>query len=78
VQDKRRSKFALAGIFWQQSFIPLLMWRLGNSSTNIIESLHFDANSEGTFCTLVGGMKKGQHFDNMKLHTLEVCQSTLS
>lgn len=72
VQDKRRSKFAFAGICWQQSFIPLLVWQLGDSNTNIIESLHSDANSEGTSCTLVGGVKKGQHFDTMKLRSLEV------
>lgn len=72
VQDKRRSKFALAGICWQLSYIPILVWQVGNSTTNIIESLHSDANSEGTFCTLVGGIKRGQHFDGMKLQSLQV------
>jgi hypothetical protein len=72
VQDKVRSKFALQGMCWQQSFIPKLIWQVGDSTTNIIESLHADANSEGTSCTLVGGVKKGQIFDKMKLQSLEV------
>jgi hypothetical protein len=72
VQDKIRSKFALQGICWKKSFIPKLVWQVGDSTSNIIESLHADANSEGTSCTLVGGVKKGQHFDKMKLQSLEV------
>ena len=73
VQDKIRSKFALNGICCNKSFIPQLVWQVGDSTTNIIETLHADANSEGTSCTLVGGVKKGQHFDKMKLQSLEVC-----
>jgi hypothetical protein len=72
VQDKIRSNFALQGICWEKSFIPKLVWQVGNSTSNVIESLHADANSEGTSCTLVGGVKKGQHFDKMKLQSLEV------
>jgi|SRR5882762_10691428 len=72
VQDKIRSKFALPGICWQESFIPKLVWQAGDSTSNIIESLHADVNREGTFCTLVGATKKGQHFDNMKLQSLQV------
>ena len=77
VQDKRRSKFALAGICWQLSYIPISVWRIANSTTNIIESLHADANSEGIFCSLVGGMKKGHHFDTMKLQPLEVSRTNV-
>jgi hypothetical protein len=72
VQDKIRSKFALQGICWQESFIPKVVWQVGDSSSNIIESLHADANTEGTSCTLVGGVKKGQFFDKMKLQSLKV------
>jgi len=76
VQDKIRSKFALPGICWQESFIPKLVWQVGESSSNIIESLHADANTEGTSCTLVGGVKKGQSFDKMKLQSLQVYETT--
>src|ERR1700734_434794 len=72
VQDKIRSKFALPGICWQKSFILKLVWQVGDSTSNIIESLHADANTEGTSWTLVGGMQKGQHFDMMKLQSLQV------
>jgi hypothetical protein len=72
VQDKIRSKFALQGICWQESFIPKVVWQVGDSSSNIIESLHADVNTEGTTCTLVGGVKKGQFFDKMKLQSLSV------
>jgi hypothetical protein len=48
------------------------VWQVGDSTSNIIESLHADVNREGTFSTLVGAAKKGQHFDNMKLQSLHV------
>jgi|SRR5882762_7525548 hypothetical protein len=73
VQDKIRSQFALQGICWQRSYIPKLVWQVGDSTSNIIESLHADANAEGTLCTLVGGVKKGQHLDKMKLQSIQVC-----
>jgi len=75
VQDKLHSKFTLQGICWQQSFIPKLVWQVGDSSSNIIESLHADANREGTSCTLLGGVKRGQHFDNMKLQSLQIFET---
>lgn len=50
-----------------------MIWQVGESSSNIIESLHADANNEGISCTLVGGVKKGQFFDKMKLQSLQVC-----
>ncbi len=72
VQDKVRSKFAFPGICWSKSYIPLPVWRVGASNSNIIEGLHADVNREGVACTLVGGMKKGLHYDTMKLRTLNV------
>jgi len=45
---------------------------MGDSTSNIIESLHSDVNSEGVRCSLVGGVHKGHHFDNLKLKTLNV------
>jgi hypothetical protein len=73
VQDKRRSKFALEGICWARSFIPKLVWQMGDSTSNVIEGLHSDVNTEGIACSLVGGIHRGHHFDNLKLKTLDVC-----
>lgn len=73
VRDKIQSKFALEGICWEKSFIPLLVWQLGDATSNVIEGLHSDVNSEGLACSLVGGTYKGHHFDNLKLKTLDVC-----
>ncbi|KAK7026224.1 hypothetical protein R3P38DRAFT_2948380 [Favolaschia claudopus] len=72
VQDKIRSKFAFAGICWEKSFIPEEVWKAGEGHTNLIESVHADVNREGVRCTLVGGIKKGQAFDKMKMRTLEM------
>jgi hypothetical protein len=72
VQDKVRSKFAFQAMCWQQSFIPKLVWQVSDSTTNVIETLHADVNTEGTSCTLVGGVTKGQQFDKMKLQSLQV------
>ncbi|KZP03202.1 hypothetical protein FIBSPDRAFT_905199 [Athelia psychrophila] len=76
VNDKICSKFALPAICWERSLIPKLVWQTADSTTNIIESLHFDVNQEGKACTLVGGVRKGQHFDKMKLQTLEAFELT--
>lgn len=72
VQDKIRSKFAFEGLCWEKSHIPEDVWRAGASNSNLIESVHADVNREGVRCTLLGGVKKGQAFDAMKMKTLEV------
>lgn len=72
VLDKRRSKFALEGICWAQSHIPKLIWQMGDSTSNVIESLHSDVNKEGVAFSLVGGVHAGHHFDNLKMRTLNV------
>ncbi|KAJ7747876.1 hypothetical protein B0H14DRAFT_2541606 [Mycena olivaceomarginata] len=72
VQDKIRSKFAFPALCWEKSFIPQDVWKAGDGHSNLIESVHADVNREGVRCTLVGGLKKGQAFDNMKMKTLEV------
>ncbi|KAL0955283.1 hypothetical protein HGRIS_004173 [Hohenbuehelia grisea] len=76
VLDKERCKFAFPGICWAQSLIPLQVWRVGHSNSNLIKGLHADVNREGISCTLLGGMKKGMHFDTMKMKTLAVFQDT--
>jgi hypothetical protein len=48
------------------------IWEAADSNSNLIESVHRDANREGVHCTLLGGLKKGQQFDSMKIKTLEV------
>lgn len=72
VQDKINAKFTLPGMCWSLSFIPKAIWQVGDSTSNIIESLHSDVNKEGVAFTLVGGMRKGQCFDQMKFQTLQV------
>lgn len=64
------------GICWEKSFVPRKIWEAGDSNSNLIESVHSDANREGVHCTLLGGLSKGRHFDAMKMKTLKV-RSTL-
>ncbi|KAJ6580121.1 hypothetical protein DFH09DRAFT_1029996 [Mycena vulgaris] len=70
VNDKQSSKFFFPGICWEQSFIPLDIWNAGDPNSNLIESVHRDVNREGIHCTLLGGLKKGQLFDALKMKTL--------
>ncbi|KAJ6546670.1 hypothetical protein DFH09DRAFT_1506327 [Mycena vulgaris] len=70
VNDKQFSKFFFPGICWEQSFIPLDIWNAGDPNSNLIESVHRDVNREGVHCTLLGGLKKGQLFDALKMKTL--------
>ncbi|KAJ7676899.1 hypothetical protein DFH06DRAFT_976937 [Mycena polygramma] len=76
VADKIRSKFAFPAMCWEKSFIPKSIWQVGDNTSNIIESVHADANREGISCTLVGGVKKGQHLDSLKMKTLSNWEQT--
>ncbi|KAJ7053684.1 hypothetical protein C8F01DRAFT_1031905 [Mycena amicta] len=71
VKDKDTSGFAWSGICHAKSKIPLLIWQAGDSSTNLIETVHRDVNREGVHCTLLGGIQKGLAFDVFKQHTLD-------
>ncbi|KAF7968248.1 hypothetical protein HWV62_31541 [Athelia sp. TMB] len=70
VQDKIRCRFAFPGICWEKSYIPKVIWQAADSTTNTLETLHADVNSEGKFCSLLGGVEKGRYFDSMKLRSL--------
>ncbi|KAJ6467649.1 hypothetical protein C8R47DRAFT_1303282 [Mycena vitilis] len=70
LNDKISSKFFFPGICWELSFIPIEIWNAGDSHSNLIESVHRDVNREGVHCTLLGGLKKGQFFDNVKMNAL--------
>jgi hypothetical protein len=72
VQDKNRSQFALQALCWEKSHIPELVWRAGDTTSNLIESAHADVYREGIHCTLLGGIAKGQAFDTLKMRTLKV------
>lgn len=72
VHDKYRSKFAFEGMCWEKSCIPQVIWQAGDSNSNLVESVHADVNREGISCTLIGGLKKGQGFDALKMKTLDV------
>ncbi|KDQ62455.1 hypothetical protein JAAARDRAFT_54405 [Jaapia argillacea MUCL 33604] len=76
VRDKTRSGFAFPGMCWAKSHIPRIVWQVGDSNSNLIETLHADVNCEGISCTLVGGVKKGLEFDNLKVKTVKVFDKT--
>ncbi|KAF8058596.1 hypothetical protein FPV67DRAFT_1428067 [Lyophyllum atratum] len=82
VSDKQRGDgFAFKGICWEKSLIPLKVWQTGDkaehdSGSNVVESVHADVNREGVRCTLLGGLKKGQYYDTVKLKTLTAMEDT--
>ena len=63
---------------WSKSHIPLVIWQVGDSTSNVIESLHADVNREGKYCTLLGGVKKGQWYDSLKMQMLKVINASIS
>ncbi|KAJ7140269.1 hypothetical protein C8R43DRAFT_892789 [Mycena crocata] len=73
IQNKISGGFVLQGICWERSYIPRPIWEAASNNSNLIESVHSDVNREGLHSTLVGGLKKGQHFDAMKMKALNVC-----
>ncbi|KAJ7149249.1 hypothetical protein C8R43DRAFT_888121 [Mycena crocata] len=75
VNNKESCKFFFAGICWERSFIPLDIWNAGDANSNLIESVHRDVNREGVHCTLLGGLKKGQLFDALKMKTVLTYES---
>lgn len=72
IQDKIRTGFAFQAICWERSHIPVDIWRAGDATSNVVESVHSDVNREGVQCTLLGGVRKGQLFDDMKMRSLQV------
>jgi hypothetical protein len=72
VQNKLSSKFAFEGMCWERSFIPEVVWKAGEANSNLIESVHEDAQREGIHCTLLGGVEKGRFLDALKEKTLKV------
>lgn len=70
--DKLSSKFVLPGVCWDQSYIPLEIWKVGDSTTNIIESVHAAVNHEGISRSLCAGVTTGKHFDTERFKTLLV------
>ncbi|KAK7015317.1 hypothetical protein R3P38DRAFT_2637341 [Favolaschia claudopus] len=71
LNNKLSSGFVFEGICWEKSFIPRIIWEAGDGNSNLIETVHRDANREGVQCTLLGGLKKGQAFDRMKMKALQ-------
>jgi hypothetical protein len=72
VKHKVNGKWAFQALCWEHSRMPLDVWQAGERHSNIIESLHADANREGTGCTLVGAIQKGRYFDSLKQKSVEV------
>ncbi|KAJ6479653.1 hypothetical protein C8R45DRAFT_786072, partial [Mycena sanguinolenta] len=71
LSNKQSSGFVFEGICWEKSFIPEKIWKAGDNNSNLIETVHRDANREGVHCTLLGGLRKAQQFDSMKMKTLK-------
>ncbi|KAJ6578477.1 hypothetical protein B0H19DRAFT_1020702 [Mycena capillaripes] len=71
VKDKETSRFAFPGLCWEKSLLPLAIWKAGERTSNLVESVHRDVNRDGVHCTLLGGLTKGRSFDKMKLKTIE-------
>ncbi|KAJ7596417.1 hypothetical protein C8J56DRAFT_1040671 [Mycena floridula] len=76
IKNKINSHFAFEGMCHEKSFIPLPVWQAGDSTSNVIESVHYNVNIDGKGCTLLGGIEKGQSFDFMRLNTLEAWEES--
>ncbi|KAJ7169084.1 hypothetical protein C8R43DRAFT_1120974 [Mycena crocata] len=74
VQNKIRSKFVFEAMCWEKSHIPEDVWKAGPSHSNLVEGVHADVNQEGRYCTLLGGLDKGHHFDTVKMRTLDALE----
>ncbi|KAK0470828.1 hypothetical protein IW261DRAFT_1425665 [Armillaria novae-zelandiae] len=74
LNNKRDSKFALQGMCWEKSFIPLSIWQAGDTTTNAVEMSHIDIYREGMPCSLVRGISRARHYDKMRLHIHRVAQ----
>jgi hypothetical protein len=48
------------------------VWEAGDPHTNLIETVHSDVNREGVHSTLLGGLLRGQDYDQMQRATLLV------
>ncbi|KAJ7048278.1 hypothetical protein C8F01DRAFT_1285136 [Mycena amicta] len=71
LRDKETTGFALQGICHAKSMIPLDIWKAGDPTTNLVESVHKNVNEDGVHCTLLGGLQKGQAYDSLKFRTLQ-------
>ncbi|KAK0191528.1 hypothetical protein F5146DRAFT_1001331 [Armillaria mellea] len=74
LNNKRDSKFALQGMCWEKSFIPLSIWQVGDTTTNAAEISHIDIYRERMPCSLVGGISHAHHYDKMPLHIHRITQ----
>ncbi|KAK0433926.1 uncharacterized protein EV420DRAFT_1488854 [Desarmillaria tabescens] len=76
IYNKIHSKFALQGMCWERSFIPLSIWQAGDAMTNAVKMSHIDIYREGMPCSLVGGISGARYYDKMCLQTHRVMQKT--
>ncbi|KAJ3904829.1 hypothetical protein F5879DRAFT_900538 [Lentinula edodes] len=72
VQDKIESKFAFPALCWQVAQqIPFKVWQASDDTTNVIEGLHQDQLRDGSSLTLLGGLLRGEQYDDMRLQNLK-------
>ncbi|KAK0437282.1 uncharacterized protein EV420DRAFT_1652109 [Desarmillaria tabescens] len=74
--NKIHSKFAMQGMCWERSFVPLNIWQAGDATTNAVEMSHIDIYREGMPCSLIGGISRARYYDKMRLQTHRVSQKT--
>ncbi|KAJ3849270.1 hypothetical protein EV368DRAFT_47649, partial [Lentinula lateritia] len=72
VRDKIESKFAFPALCWQVAQqIPFKVWQASDDTTNVIEGLHQDQLRDGSSLTLLGGLLRGEQYDDMRLQNLK-------
>ncbi|KAJ3869996.1 hypothetical protein EV359DRAFT_28895 [Lentinula novae-zelandiae] len=72
VRDKIKSKFAFPALCWQVAQqIPFKVWQASDDTTNVIEGLHQDQLRDGSSLMLLGGLLRGEQYDDMRLQNLK-------
>jgi len=73
LEDKLAAEgFALTGIYWPKSMIPIEIWRASPNTTNGNEQLHRNINRDGVKLTLYSGVMRGLNFDHCRLAIIQV------
>lgn len=71
-----KSKFALPGVYWAASKIPLEIWKAAPSTTNGNEQAHRNINRDGINLTLLAGVMRGLQYDVRALKSIESVEDT--
>ncbi|KAG2045848.1 hypothetical protein BDR06DRAFT_985730 [Suillus hirtellus] len=73
LKDKlQTNKFALPTLYRPASFIPEDIWRACPTTTNSNEQAHRNINRDGVHLTLLGGIMRGQAFDDRAAQSIDI------